>query len=43
MFQDQPTFVRICGEVVEEPMVNRLPHNRYVFVRAVHAPADSGM
>jgi hypothetical protein len=43
MLEDQPTFVHICGEVVEEPKLNRLPHNRYVFVRDVHAPADSGM
>jgi hypothetical protein len=43
MFQDQPTFVHICGEVVEEPKLNRLPNNWYVFVRAVHAPANSEM
>jgi hypothetical protein len=38
ILEDQPTLVSICAEVVEEPQVNRLPTNRYVFVHHVHAP-----
>ncbi len=39
-FEGQPDIVVVCGDVVEEPGLNTLPNNWYIFVREVHAVGD---
>jgi predicted phosphodiesterase len=41
-FEGQPDIVVVCGDVVEEPSLNTLPNNWYIFVREVHAVGDGG-